>query len=234
MKWKNMAIWFAILLWIPISVLAMESPNNLTLYYNPNGGRYYHSNQKCTTISSKYWSTMVEYSSSLLELEPCITCCEFALPGFSDGIWEGPFNLLDVIRLNETYYKQCYEIALCYMDADIRENPRIRYFNSIAINEEFSKCWGFSSDDEITHEQALLLGYAALEKCIGIDSHELRKYFVEAWLNIERADNHFWRVDINPLVSNTKFLKNTGYFVYIDANSGIIYRLNDTKKTSAL
>lgn len=57
------------LLTILQSIAALASSGQLTYYYNPSGGKYYHSSQNCELVDSKYLP-MTELSAVDLQAEP--------------------------------------------------------------------------------------------------------------------------------------------------------------------
>lgn len=52
-----------------------------TFFYNPQGGRYYHSVAQCRSISPEYWDGMKSFDRAMLgedaysALLPCPFCC---------------------------------------------------------------------------------------------------------------------------------------------------------------
>lgn len=78
MKRNIVAVMFFLLLVRPDVVHASELN---VFYYNPLGGRYYHSNKKCDSIDEKYWSVLERIEQDRLEreysgLKKCERCCK--------------------------------------------------------------------------------------------------------------------------------------------------------------
>lgn len=58
--------------------VAKEQSNVGEYYYNPNGGKYYHTLIRCESISEKYHSTMkviTQKNEVMARLQPCPICC---------------------------------------------------------------------------------------------------------------------------------------------------------------
>ena len=70
----------ALLCALTCPALAKGFPFNIPLYYNPNGGRYFHTLSNCDTIDPKYWDGMVSFLGDELDdapynaLRPCQMC----------------------------------------------------------------------------------------------------------------------------------------------------------------
>ena len=70
----------ALLCALTCPALAKGFPFNIPLYYNPNGGRYFHTLSNCDAIDPKYWDGMVSFLGDELDdapynaLRPCQMC----------------------------------------------------------------------------------------------------------------------------------------------------------------
>lgn len=68
-----------IMLLVGIVFLCGASASAQTVYYNTEGGRYYHADPYCDTIDEKYWDDMAEtttaYTEQLGLRGPCSRCC---------------------------------------------------------------------------------------------------------------------------------------------------------------
>ena len=77
--WDNLKMNTKVLVWDDRG-RKMEYPDdNLTLYYNPEGGQYYHSDANCSSVRDKYLPlTGFPYaeldSGDYADLTPCSTC----------------------------------------------------------------------------------------------------------------------------------------------------------------
>ena len=77
--WDNIKLNTKVIIWDDKG-RKMEYPDdNLTLYYNPNGGQYYHSDANCSSVRDKYLPlTGFPYSElesgDYAELTPCSSC----------------------------------------------------------------------------------------------------------------------------------------------------------------
>jgi len=63
-----------------IVLLCGASASAQTVYYNTEGGRYYHADPHCDTIDERYWNEMAEtttaYTQRLGLRGPCSRCCD--------------------------------------------------------------------------------------------------------------------------------------------------------------
>lgn len=77
MKLKIAVLLFSLIL---LSFSSSVSADQIrVMYFNPDGGKYYHEERECKTISPKYYALMEEISESELShfsrLKPCPKCC---------------------------------------------------------------------------------------------------------------------------------------------------------------
>lgn len=81
------------LLWM--ALLAATALADEVYYVNPNGGQFYHDDQQCPSMSSKYWDQLVTVAAAELsqgaysDLNPCPFCVRVSAqqepdPSFSD------------------------------------------------------------------------------------------------------------------------------------------------------
>lgn len=200
-------------------------------YYNPDGGKYIHSNPQCSTISSKYWPIMEQIALERLkepeykEMRLCSTCCaeKNNAAAFFRGKQEveGCFDVTQKAEENLDFYTFCYENSLSYLVADIGER-----------DEEYKKLvdgwqgrWGYPDDGDITREMALAIAYAALQEYVGIGDDDLPLYFADPWLDVQSYDYHEWFVRINKAVCTYRFYNSHGYYFYINADNGLISKI---------
>ena len=71
----NNKLWAAVMLLLILPAMAHAQ----TVYYNTEGGRYYHTDPHCDTIDEKYWDEMAETTTAYTERlglrGPCSRCC---------------------------------------------------------------------------------------------------------------------------------------------------------------
>lgn len=71
----NNKLWAAVMLLLILPAMAHAQ----TVYYNTEGGRYYHADPHCDTIDEKYWNEMAETTTAYTERlglrGPCSRCC---------------------------------------------------------------------------------------------------------------------------------------------------------------
>ena len=77
--WDNIRVNTKVLIWDDTGRLLSYPDDDLPLYYNPNGGKYFHEDQYCSSVKSRYLPlTEFSYgeldSGDFLKLEPCATC----------------------------------------------------------------------------------------------------------------------------------------------------------------
>lgn len=77
--WDNMKRFTKVIIWDDGGRLQPYPDDSLQLYYNPNGGKYYHSTPECPTVKKKFYPlTAFNYSElgtgDFAKLEPCPGC----------------------------------------------------------------------------------------------------------------------------------------------------------------
>ncbi len=89
--WNNMKKYTKVLIWED-SGRFLDYPDDATeLYYNPNGGQYYHEAQYCTGVKDRYLPlTAFTYgeleSEPFASLKPCPNCCHTKRKGEIDEL----------------------------------------------------------------------------------------------------------------------------------------------------
>lgn len=78
--WNNMKVGTKVLIWEDSGRYLEYPDDSLELYYNPNGGQYYHEAQYCTGVKDRYLPlTAFTYgeldSGAFANLKPCSNCC---------------------------------------------------------------------------------------------------------------------------------------------------------------
>lgn len=198
-------------------------------YYNPDGGQYIHADPQCSTISSKYWPIMEQISleelkdSKLRRL--CATCCieKNGAEAFFQGKKEveGCFDVTERAIENLEFYLYCYENAESYVIEQIGErNEQYKI-----LVEGWNGRWGYPNEHDVSRDMALAIGYAALQEYIGIEDDDLCLYLGDPWLDVQTYDYHEWRVGFIPVLHTQKFFNSTGYYVFINADNGLIDRI---------
>lgn len=205
-------------------------------YFNPDGGKYIHTNARCSTISSKYWPIMQNITLDDLkkqeyrDLRLCSKCNSEI--EYGDSFFKGKKEIIgqfDVSREadeNYDYYIECWKNALEYLIDDIGD-PEEQY--KLLVEGDVFLSWGYPSENDISKERAISIAYAAIQKYIGIPSDELNIYYAEPWLNVEEESYHEWMVRINKVVNTYKFYNSRGYYVYINADNGLISKIRKYK-----
>ena len=135
---------------------------------------------------------------------------------------------------DEIFYMECFDNARINMHEPERSDPvcgyreQAEYCNSRhesikKLMAKENKLWGYASEEDIPLEEAILLGYAALEKIAGVTRETMHKYFAEAWMNVSVPEKHVWQI---AYAYSTFYRKQNEsadrYYVYIDAQSGEI------------
>ena len=82
--WDNVPIKTKLLIWDdtgrPDPFMEYPVPLDSILYYNPNGGKYYHANQNCPSINKRYLPLKDSLTYAQLDepqyayLKPCSRC----------------------------------------------------------------------------------------------------------------------------------------------------------------
>ena len=83
--WNNVKVGTKVLVWEDSTQYHEYPSADLKLYYNPNGGKYYHSTARCSSVNKRYLP-LTEFTYGELETEvfalltPCKTCTPPARP----------------------------------------------------------------------------------------------------------------------------------------------------------
>ena len=77
--WNNLKRMTKIIIWDDGGRKLPYPDDDMLLYYNPDGGKYYHSTPECSSVKSKYYPlTAFKYSEldtdAFKKLEPCPSC----------------------------------------------------------------------------------------------------------------------------------------------------------------
>ena len=79
-KWISVTCTFLCLMMFSFAPSALGEESESVVYYNPDGGQYYHAKPECETMSSEYYSLMQPISEDKLASEPysalkrCVHC----------------------------------------------------------------------------------------------------------------------------------------------------------------
>lgn len=214
-----------------------------TVYYNTEGGRYYHADPHCDSISEKYWNSMAEITQEQAQQiglkGPCERCVEKDAASIADeaggpevSILNAPVTL-EYSQEDQTFYEACFENARQKMPDPDRSDPEYVYKNQARYCEEelgegsrkyFAKqnmLWGLASEDDIPRDRSLMIGYAALEQIARMPREEMNKYYADAWMNISNPDPRIWQVHMSMAAEYRRIQPDAdSYTVYIDAGTG--------------
>lgn len=216
-----------------------------TVYYNTEGGRYYHADPHCDSISEKYWNSMAEITREQAQQiglgGPCERCFKkgSVLTAGEAGGAEG-FILTAPVTLeysqdDQVFYEACFENARQNMHDPERSDPEYVYRNQARYCEEelgeggrkyFAKqnmLWGLVSEGDIPRDMSLLIGYAALEQIVQMPREEMKQYYADAWMNISNPDQRIWQVHMSMAAEYRRLQEAAdSYIVYVDAATGAI------------
>lgn len=231
------------ILWLAaIVLLCGASASAQTVYYNTEGGRYYHADPHCDSISEKYWSSMSEIKREQAQQiglkGPCERCVEKEAASIADEaggpevpILNAPVTL-EYSPEDQVFYEACFENARQNMHDPARSDPEYVYRNQAQYCEEqgeggrkyFAKqnmLWGLASESDIPRDRSLLIGYTVLEKIVQMPREEMNKYFADAWLNISNPDQRIWQVHMNMASDYRRVQPDAvSYIMYVDAGTG--------------
>lgn len=89
--WNNMKKYTKVLIWEDSGRFLDYPDDAMELYYNPNGGQYYHEAQYCTGVKDRYLPlTAFTYgeleNESFASLKPCPNCCHTKRKGEIDEL----------------------------------------------------------------------------------------------------------------------------------------------------
>ena len=234
-----------IMLLVGIVFLCGASASAQTVYYNTAGGRYYHADPHCDSISEKYWNSMEEITQEKAQQiglkGPCERCFNKENASIADEAGGPEASILKVpvtleyTQEDQVFYETCFENARQKMPDPDRSDPEYVYRNQAKYCEEelgeggrkyFAKqnmLWGLASEEDMPRDTSLLIGYAALEKIAHMPREEMNKYYADAWLNISNPDQRIWQVHMSMAADYRRVQPDVdSYTVYIDADTGEI------------
>ena len=234
---KKVLLLMVCLLW-PVTVCAQ------TVYYNTEGGRYYHADRHCDSISEKYWNALAEITreqARQIGLKgPCERCFERESASIADdaGDAEGSILAAPVMLAysqdDQAFYEACFENARQNMHDPERSDPEYVYRNQAKYCEEageggrkyFAKqnmLWGLASQEDIPRDTSLMIGYAALEQIAHMPRERINQYYADAWMNISNPDQRIWQVHMSMAANYRSAQPDAdAYIVYVDAGTGEI------------
>ena len=87
--WNNLKRMTKVVIWDDEGRKAPYPSDDTLLYYNPNGGKYYHSTPECSSVKKKYYPltafTYAELDTGIFaKLEPCPSCTPVKRKAFID------------------------------------------------------------------------------------------------------------------------------------------------------
>lgn len=234
---KRIVVLMAVLVFLCGSVAGAQ-----TLYYNTEGGQYYHADPHCNSISEKYWNSMAEIAQEQAQQiglkGPCERCVEKEAASIADEaggpevpILHAPVTI-ECSQEDQVFYEACFENARQNMHDPDRSDPEYVYRNQAKHSQEASEgerkwlaktggLYDLAADDDIPRDTSILLGYAALEQIGKMPREEMNKYYADAWLNISNPDQRIWQVHMNMASDYRKVQQDVvSYIVYVDAGTG--------------
>ena len=240
---RRFFILFTLFCALACPALAKGFPFNIPLYYNPDGGRYFHTQPDCDSIDPKYWDGMASFMGEELDdapynaLRPCSMCDAGAelssLP---------PESMLQnkaidfPVRTTISDEEHARYLALYTADcerayADYGYEPGMDARNQAEFTKNFARVdteegnfalalegIRFILPDEtmLSFEDAMLYGYAFLEKAL--NRTDLSVYHLSGWLNASNPDQPVWWIVATDFTQNYRTL----YKLYLDARTGVL------------
>ena len=135
----------------------------------------------------------------------------------------------------KAFYRSCYEEALSHMEPSLQERPDFFYVEQARISAEYPNAvilWGLANEEDYPRDDAIILGYAVLEKVIGKPQEELKCFFADPWLFLEDKvtgeNRRMWRVNIrfaSDLITDDMWPNS--YNVFVDAADGTVIRIEE-------
>ena len=200
-----------------------------TVYYNTDGGRYYHADPHCDTIDERYWDAMAE-----IQMEDAV---QAGLRGACSRCVHLPLTL-EYAQEDRLFYEECFESAQLNMHNPERDDPEYVYRNQARACDEMSEnirriaarsnmLYGLASPQDVPRDEAIWTGYAALEQLAHVSREQMHRYYADAWLNISNPEQRIWQVylgEATNLVEQNQTPKQ--YTFYIDAGTGEVLRLD--------
>lgn len=88
--WDNIKVNTKVLIWDDTGRLLAYPADDTPIYYNPNGGKYYHEDQYCASVKSRYLPlteiTYAELNTTYSHLTPCPSCARIMMKYEIDAI----------------------------------------------------------------------------------------------------------------------------------------------------
>lgn len=200
-----------------------------TVYYNTDGGRYYHADPHCDTIDERYWDAMAE-----IQMKDAM---QSGLRGACSRCVHLPL-MLEYAQEDRLFYETCFESARQNMNNPEQDDPEYVYRNQARACDEMSEnirriearhnmLYGLASPQDVPRDQAIWTGYAALEHIAHVSREQMKRYYADAWLNISNPEQRIWMVylqEATNLIEQNRTPKQ--YTFYIDAGTGEVLRFD--------
>ena len=130
------------------------------------------------------------------------------------------------------FYEACYQNALTNMVEPDRSDPELAYHTQAeycdsqheSVRKLMAKennLWGLAGEEDIPRNEAMTIGYAALEQIAEVPRKELHMYYTDAWMNVSDPDRPIWKVHCSLSAFYRSQNENAdSYHVYVDSRTG--------------
>ena len=236
---RRFFILFTLFCALACPALAKGFPFNIPLYYNPNGGRYFHTRPDCDLIDPKYWDGMAAFMGDELDdapyntLKPCQKCDAGAeLSSLPAKRYMTRLSISSPIRTTISDEEHARYLALYEADCerayadygyepgmDAREQAEFTRVDTEEVNFALAlEGTRFILPDEtmLSFEDAMLYGYAFLEKAL--NRTDLSVYHLSGWLNASNPDQPVWWIMATDYTQDYR----TICTLYLDAQTGVL------------
>ena len=217
---------FLLLLLLIILFSFHASAEEENVWYNWDGGKKYHRIPTCWTIDAEYWHKMREVPLPLAEekgLKRCKRCFTEERPVVY------PITYDDISEEDRARYMEYFSKAVKTKDASKWENPHQEYIDMVNEciqmfktgevpypNESFY--FGLPGEDDLTLDEAVIMGYAILDRYSKIHGDRLATFLADAWVDIRVPNEHIYRVIMEDRVRGGGGKYQT--YIYFDAKTG--------------
>lgn len=240
---RRFLVLFTLFCALACPALAKGFPFNIPLYYNPNGGRYFHTQPNCDSIDPKYWDGMASFMGDELNdapynaLRPCQMCdADAKLSSLPAKRHMTHLSISSPIRTTISDEERARYLALFTAECerayeeygyepgmDAQSQAEFTSHSADVDTEEGNFALAlegirFILPDEtmLSFEDAALYGYAFLEKAL--NRTDLSIYHLSGWLNASNPDQPVWWIMATDYTQNYR----TIYTLYLDARTGVL------------
>lgn len=135
------------------------------------------------------------------------------------------------------FYYECYNNARNNMCEPDKSDPELgyrtqaEYCNSVhesvrGLMAKNNELWGLASSNDLPRDEAITIGYAALEQIANVTRETMHMYYAEAWMNVSDPDRPIWKTMYSLATFYRRQNENADSFdIYIDSRTNEVLRV---------